>query len=70
MFEPAFVAQVLLSGTNIVVVFGIVDEDGSGETSPAGVVFLRATFAQTPDLVDPKLGHRRDAAAVGEISVG
>jgi len=35
VFVPAFVAQVLVARTNIVVVLGIVDEDRGGETSRA-----------------------------------
>src|ERR1700688_592398 len=70
VFVPAFVAQVLVSGTNIVVVLGIVDEDGGGEASRAGVVFFRAPFAQTADIVHPQLGDGIDAAAIGEVCVG
>ena len=52
VFMPAFVAQMLVSRTNLVVVLGIVNEDSGGEASRAGVVFFRAPFAQTADIVD------------------
>src|SRR5207244_4913649 len=69
VFVPAFVAQVLVARTNIVIVRGIVDEDRGGETSRAGVVFLRAAFAQAADIIDPQLSDRLDAATVGVISI-
>src|ERR1700693_442755 len=69
VFVPAFVAQVLISRTNIVVVLGIVDEDCGGEAARAGVIFLRAALAQTADIVHPKLGDGFDTAAVGVISI-
>src|ERR1035437_9372109 len=67
---PSFIAQALVSWTNIVVVLGIVDEDGGRETSRAGVVFLRAAFAQAANVVDLQLCHGFDASAIGVISVG
>src|SRR5258708_13321983 len=64
---PAFVAQVFVSRTNVVVVLGIVDENRGGEASRAGVVFFRAPFAQTADIVHPKLGDGFIPSAVGVI---
>ena len=49
--------------------FGIIDEDGGGKASRAGVVFLRAAFAQAAHVIDLQLRHRFDAAAIGEIGV-
>ncbi len=70
VFVPSFVAQMLGSGTNIVVVLGVVDEDGGRKASGAGVVFLHAALAQTADIVDPERGHGFDAAAIGKVCVG
>src|SRR5260370_33938452 len=70
VFLPSFVAQVLVSRTNIVVVFGIVNEGRGGEASRAGVVFFRAAFAQTADIIYPQLRHGLDTSAVGVIDVG
>src|SRR5216684_292367 len=70
VFLPSFVAQVLVSRTNIVVVFGIVNEGRGGEASRAGVVFFRAAFAQTADIIYPQLRHGLDTSAVGVIAVG
>src|SRR5713226_6871345 len=66
----SFVAQMLVSRTYVEVWLGIVDEDRSGEAARAGVIFLRAPFAQTADIVHPKLGHGFDTATVGVISIG
>src|SRR5260370_9323838 len=70
VFLPSFVAQVLVSRTNIVVVFGIVNEGRGGEASRAGVVFFRAAFAQTADIIYPQLRHGLDTSAVGVIPAG
>src|SRR5437870_3018323 len=43
----------LVSRTNIVVLLGVIDEDLGGEASRAGVVFLRAAFAQAANIVHP-----------------
>src|SRR2546430_7322702 len=60
----------LVSRTNIVVLLGVIDEDLGGEASRAGVVFLRAAFAQAANIVHLQFRHGLDASAVGVISIG
>src|SRR2546428_12477980 len=60
----------LVSRTNIVVLLGVIDEDLGGEASRAGVVFLRAAFAQAANIVHPQFRHGLDASAVGVIFIG
>src|SRR5438445_10811469 len=67
---PSFVAQVLVSRTNLVVVFVIVNEGRGGEASHGGVVFFHAALGQTADINHYHLRHCLGTSSVAVIAVG